>query len=281
MTVPAFGCAIATSRFLSVNGLRLHLLEWSAPERPTILFLHGGSAHAHWFDAVVEPLAGRFHLLSLDQRGHGESQWPAPPAYATENFAADILAVLDALGVDRVVLVGHSMGGHNSMAFAAWHPARVRGVVIVDSRPTIPEDRLSRLRTRGRRSLRRHPTLDAALASFRLLPPETVADPSLLEHLGRAGIAQRDGAWMYRFDPDANGQRRPVDAWRLLDRIAAPTLIVRGEKSPILPRPMAEDMRARIPRASVAEIPGAYHHLVLDAPRPFTALLEPFLETVG
>lgn len=280
MTESPFGCQFATSRTLTLNGLALHLLEWGAPGRPALCFLHGGSAHAHWFDGVAPAFAEGGHVVSLDQRGHGESAWPRPAAYATEDFAADLLALFDALGWSRAVLVGHSMGGHNAMSFAAWHPERVRGLVIVDSRPAIPVERLDRLRHRGRRALRLHPSLEAAVASFRLLPPETTADPALLRHLARMGLVERDGGWVYRFDPDANRQRRPADSWNSLSRIAAPTLIVRGERSPVLPLEMAERMRAAIPRATLVAIPGAYHHLVLDAHAAFRQVLTTFLRSL-
>jgi len=81
-----------------VDSLGLHLLEWGAPGRPALCFLHGGSAHAHWFDLVAPAFAERFHVVSLDQRGHGESQWAEPPAYATEDFAGDLVGVMGALG---------------------------------------------------------------------------------------------------------------------------------------------------------------------------------------
>src|SRR5262249_36240579 len=75
-----FGCESARRRSWSINGLTLSGLEWGAPGRPPLLCLHGGSAHAHWFDAVGPALADRYHVLSLDQRGHGESDWaPASP----------------------------------------------------------------------------------------------------------------------------------------------------------------------------------------------------------
>jgi esterase len=258
--------------------IALHALEVGRPGAPPLCLLHGGAAHAHWFDAVVPALAARHHVVSLDQRGHGESAWASPPAYATEDFAADLLGVMDALGWDRMALVGHSMGGHNAMAFAAWHPERVSGLVVVDSRPALPEDRVERMHARGQRPPRLHTSADAALRSFRLLPPETTADPALLRHLGQVGLVQVNGGWKYRFDPACYAARRPVDAWPLLPRIAAPTLIVRGERSPILTREIADRMQAAIPRAREVEIAGAYHHLVLDAPGPFARALVDFLE---
>jgi pimeloyl-ACP methyl ester carboxylesterase len=281
LNAASFGCERAKSRTVRVGGLALHLLEWGTPGQPALCFLHGGSAHAHWFDLVVPAFADRFHVISLDQRGHGESEWPRPPAYATEDFAADLLGVMAALGWERAVVAGHSMGGHNAMAFAAWHPQRVRALAIVDSRPSIPEERLGRLRRRGWRSLSLHPTVEAAVAAFRLLPRETVADPALLAHLARAGVVQRDGGWQYRFDPEANRQRRPVDTMNLLSRIAAPTLIVRGELSPVLPLELAALMRSTIPHATLTEIPGVYHHLVLDRPEAFVSVLDDFLRRLN
>lgn len=273
----SFGCALARPRRLTVNRLALAALEWGAPRDHGLCFLHGGSAHAHWFDAVVPALADRFHVISLDQRGHGESQWPVPPAYRTEDFAEDLSGVMEALGWKRMSLVGHSMGGHNAMCFAALRPACVERLVIVDSRPAIPVDRLTAMHRRGYRALRRHESPDVAIASFRLLPRETIAPPEFLAHLARAGIIERGGRWTYRFDPACNGTRQPLDAWPLLPTIECPTLIVRGEKSPILPRRMAEEMTKAIPRAVLQEIPRAYHHLVLDTPRAFVTLLEGFL----
>ncbi len=273
----ALACGDALRRAFTLGGLTLRALEWPAAGRPALCFLHGGSAHAHWFDAVVPAFRGRYHIVSLDQRGHGESDWSAGSAYATEDFAADLLGVMDALGWERMALVGHSMGGHNAMAFAAWHPDRLSMLCVVDSRPAIPQDRLHQLHRRGHRGPRRHESLEAALRSFRLLPPETTADPSLLDHLGRQGIVERDGRFLYRFDPDCNGTRRPVDAWPLLPRITAPTLLVRGEHSPILPAPLAKEIAGRIPGARVAEIPRAHHHLVLDEPAAFARTLGEFL----
>ena len=281
MTILQLGCQGAREGQVRVNGLRLRFLELGDPGRPALCLLHGGSAHAHWFDAVTPAFAGRFRLISLDQRGHGASDWADPPAYATEDFAADLLGLMDALGLDRMTLVGHSMGGHNAVAFAAWHPERVRALVVVDSRPAIPPDRLERMRVRGRRPRRLYPSAESAVESFRLLPRETVAEPGLLAHLAQTGIAQRNGGWTYRFDPAATHQRVPTDLWPHLARITAPTLIVRGELSPVLPAETAGRLRVSIAGATLVEIPGAYHHLVLDQPAAFTAALEPFLANVG
>jgi pimeloyl-ACP methyl ester carboxylesterase len=279
MIIP-LGCERARSRVVDVNGLRLHFLESGPSGAPPICFLHGGAAHAHWFDAVTPAFSDRFHVVSLDQRGHGESAWAEPPAYGTEDFTGDLVGLMDVLGWARMIVVGHSMGGHNAMTFAAWHPERVAALVIVDSRPAIPAERLTVMHARGRRIPRVHPSEDVAVQSFRLLPRETVADRALLAHVARAGLMRRDGGWAWRFDPATHGARQPVDAWPLLPRITAPTLITRAALSPVLTQDMAERLRGSVPRASLVTIPGAYHHLTLDRPVEFSAALSTFLATL-
>ena len=277
MTPSPYACDAAGRRSFIVNGMTLRALEWGQPGRPALCFLHGGSAHAHWFDAVVPAFVDSFHIISLDQRGHGESDWAPDARYGTEQFASDLVGVMDHLGWAQMVVVGHSMGGHNAMGFSAWHADRVRGLCVVDSRPSLPAERLQAMHRRGHRGPRRHETLDSALRSFRLLPAETLAAPDLLEHLGRQGISQREGRFLYRFDPECNGARNPADGWSLLPQIKAPTLLVRGELSPIMPEEMAERMKAAIPNARLVTMLGVYHHLVLDAPEAFSRILDDFL----
>src|SRR5258706_12064252 len=105
-----FGCETARPRSLQVGGLTLHALEWGIAGRPALCFLHGGSAHAHWFDLVAPAFVDRYHAIPLDQRGHGERGWVTPPAYAAQNFAADLLCAIDAFGRRPVALVRPSLG---------------------------------------------------------------------------------------------------------------------------------------------------------------------------
>ena len=171
------------------------------------------------------------------------------------------------------------MGGHNAIACAAWHPDRIRGLVIVDSRPAIPAERLAQMKERGVRPPRRHPTVEAAVATFRLLPPETGADPALLAHLARESVAWRDGAVSLRFDPACYAARVPVDGWPLLPRITAPDARGPGRAEPDPPAPDGRAPSRRAARApGWSRYPDAYHHLVLDRPDAFVRELRGFLD---
>ncbi|HEV8674266.1 MAG TPA: alpha/beta hydrolase [Methylomirabilota bacterium] len=266
--------ATARDRFVTVNGLRLRYRDWGGGGRPC-LALHGAAAHAHWWDPVAPSLRPRLRVLALDWRGHGRSAWPRPPAYRSEDLAADLAAVIARLRLERVVIAGHSMGGQAALAFAAWHPGALDRLIVVDAKPASNLQRLLEVRARGERPRPEFPTRAAALRRFRLSPPETTAAPDFVRAIGARGIGRlASGRWAYRFDPACERTRIPVDAWPLLPDIAAPTLIVRGERSTILTREMAERMAKLIPSARLEEIPGAYHHVTLDAP---AAVAECFL----
>jgi pimeloyl-ACP methyl ester carboxylesterase len=270
--------ASARDRFVTVGGLRLRYRDWGGRGQP-LLALHGSAAHAHWWDPVAPYLARRLRVLALDWRGHGRSGWPRPPAYRTEDFAAELLGVIRRLGLERVVVAGHSMGGQAALAFAAWYPDALARLVVLDAKPAVNLARLLARQARGGRARIEFPSRAAALRRFRLSPPETTAEPSLVRAIGSRGI-QRLGPrrWAYRFDPACEQTRVPVDAWPLLPRIAVPTLIVRGEHSTIVDRAMGERMAKLVPSACLEELPGAHHHVTLDAPAALAGCLLAWLD---
>ena len=120
-----------TSRYVQTNGIRLHYLE-DGTNGPTLVLLPGLTANAHSFDGLVAAgLADHIRVLALDLRGRGETD--QPDTYTLADHAADVLGVLDALGLDRVVLGGHSFGGLLTYYLAAAHPERVSRCVVIDA----------------------------------------------------------------------------------------------------------------------------------------------------
>ena len=152
-------------RFVEANGVRLHYVDWGRPEQRPVLFLHGGSAHARWWDFVVSHLGSRFRCIALDLRGHGDSGWPPSPDYRLETHARDVAALVDALDLRDLALVGHSYGGFVSMVYAPEAAARLTALVIVDSRIRISE--------RSARYLEALRKLVSAIAHLASLPNDT------------------------------------------------------------------------------------------------------------
>ncbi|MFB3091666.1 MAG: alpha/beta fold hydrolase, partial [Dehalococcoidia bacterium] len=122
---------------VSVNGLNLHYLDWGTEGRPMMVLLHGLRGHAHSWDDVSMALLRDYHVLALDQRGRGDSGWATDGDYSGKAYVSDLLGFCDALKLDSFILVGHSMGGRNSLSFAGQHSGRLQKLIIVDIGPTV------------------------------------------------------------------------------------------------------------------------------------------------
>ena len=127
--------ATPTDRFVDANGLRFHYLEWGAPEATPIVMLHGFAQTAHTWDFLALYLSGRYRVIALDQRGHGDSDWAPDGSYTLDDHQADLKAIVTALELSDTVFIGLSMGGRNAYVYAADNPGDVKALVIVDSAP--------------------------------------------------------------------------------------------------------------------------------------------------
>ena len=271
------------SRFLTVNGLRLHHLDWGNPEAPPLVYVHGLRGTAHAFAGPARYLRDRFHVIATDVRGRGDSAWSPEAHYRYGDYVADLAGVADALGLARFTLVGTSMGGIIAMAYAGAHPDRVERLVINDIGPD-EEPGSERITQAVAATPESFPSLEAALAhlgeSFPLrarLSDQDQRDQALAE-LRQA----TDGRWVWKMDPAIARQRteggsppRP-DLWPVLERLTCPTLVVWGVESDVLSERQARRMAEVLPKGRLAAVPGVGHAPTLMEPEA-RAALEDFL----
>ncbi len=265
-----------TERFAAPPGGEptLHALHFGAPSHPALVLLHGGGANAHWWDHVAPALADRFHVVALDFRGHGESDWPE--ALEPGAFERDLEALLAHLGRSDVHLVGHSMGGHVALAHAARHP-ETRAVCAIDPALGAPrrDRRRARLALAARRSYR---SREEAIERFRFLPPAPQAPESLRRAIAEHSVrAEPDGRFGFKFDPRWFGLAPgPGPA---LERVACPVLVLRGEQSPLLTESGLAELLERLPDGRGLSIPGTGHNVHLERPAEVLRALASFLAT--
>ena len=265
--------------FIDANGVRLHYVDWGTAGQRPILLLHGGSAHARWWDFVVAPLADRYRCVALDLRGHGDSTWAATLDYRLETHAGDVAAVVDGLDLRDVAVVGHSFGGFVAMVFAPQADARLSALVVVDSRARISERSARYLEALRKLRHPRYATLEEAVQRFRLLPSAHQARPEILAHVVRHGLIQTaDGTWTLKFDRRAMAGTPAQDLSPRLAAVRCPILAVRGELSEIISAAGLAEFGAANPRTVTAEIAGAHHHVMLDQPEALAAVVRDFLE---
>jgi pimeloyl-ACP methyl ester carboxylesterase len=268
-----------TSRFVEAGEVKLHYLDYGTEGRPPMLCVHGGAAHAHWFDFVAPALTSKYHVRSVDLRGHGDSAWVEPPEYTYATYAADLEAFAEKLDLRDFVLVGHSMGGTVCLLYAAMHPERVGKLVIVDSTVNLSPERIAALRDIGSRSGSQYDSLDELVKRYRLRPGISLAPAETVEYIARHSARESpDGKWRHKFDRNVYATRELFDGMPYWSRIRAPTLLVKGDHSDRISQEIFERVKAECPQAVLAEVKASGHHVTLDNPNGFVEALNRFLD---
>ncbi|MBO54620.1 MAG: hypothetical protein CL886_03070 [Dehalococcoidia bacterium] len=272
-----------TDHEVTLHGMKFHYLEWGEPTKPLIVMLHGGSQQAHSWDFVSLPLSENYHILALDQRGHGDSAWASDGDYSTEGHQTDIDAFVSNLGLSGFHLIGHSMGGRNSYVWASSNSEKLRSLTIVDTGPEAQH--------RGRNRIQNFRELPDELDSF-----EDFAN-RVQEYTGRTreqtlgalkySIREReDGKWTWKYDKllRTPGHQTPQPSseqlWEAVAKITCPTLVVRGGNSDIFAHETMEKMSQVIPNCSTVTVPNAGHLVAGDNPTDFLAAVNSFYSTI-
>ncbi len=264
-------------RFVTINRLRLHYLDWGTEGKPPFLLLHGGSAYAHWWDFVAPALAENFRVIALDQRGHGDSDHVTPPAYGTRHYLADLQQFIATLGLHKPVLMGHSMGGHNSIIYATQHAQELAALILVDTDAAYPEAAVQFLRKLGEKPAKEFDSFVEAISRFQLLPRETYISTEKLRYLASFAFHERpDGKWTAKLDRKTLF-RDPIDGRPFLSQITCPTLIVRAEHSPLLSHEKINRLVSNLPNGRWVEVKDTYHHVMLDNPEGLVQAVREFL----
>lgn len=241
----------------------MHVVDHGGAGRPVVL-LHGGSAHARWWDFVV-PHLGDVHAYALDLRGHGDSD-AATGDYAIGDYASDVGAMIEHFALARPLLVGHSFGSFVALRHALDDPDSASGLVLVDGRASFGESGSRAMRLLGMLGAAEYPTLEEAVSKFRPLPKATIASPEVLRHVASHGFREQQGRWMTKFDRASLGAHEPFDLRGRLGELEVPVLIVRGEHSTVLSAASARKLADACRDAMLVELPGCHHHLPIDRP---------------
>ena len=277
-TPPAWfvdGCAAAQDHgAVTVDGCRIVYRAWGEAGRPVVVLVHGGAAHAGWWDHVGPHLTAGHRVVALDLSGHGDSGHRAD--YFIETWATEVLAVAAAESDQLPILVGHSMGGLVVLSAAGRPGTPLRGVVAVDIVPESdgPDGYGPTPRPPGTAN-RVYESRDLALSRFRTLPGDESSLTFVRDHLAATSIKEVDGGWTWKFH--LHIMRRARMALSDFAPVTCDAAIVRGERG----LGSAEDAAALAhrlgPAVPVTTIPNAGHHIMLDQPVALIATLQTLL----
>lgn len=265
---------------------RFHFLEWGAPDAPTIVLLHGGHQSAHSWDLVSLHLAQKYRVLALDQRGHGDSEWARDWDYSNDTMARDAEAFIRTMGLEKPIVMAHSMGGRNSMLLARNAPGIMRGLVIVDVGPEVLERGRKVISTFVREN-QEFDDLEHFVENVRKYDPYRSREH--IERTVKYNMIQRvDGKFVSKCD--SNPRRAGAQAQKTqqdnvtLEEVAAfdfPVLIVRGETSNILEPDAAERFRDALPQGQLVTVPECGHNVHSQNTLGFLDAIGPFLEKLS
>jgi len=271
-------------RQVIVGSMRFHYLDWGGSGHP-ILLLHGGGLNAHTWDVVCLMLRDRYRCVALDQRGHGDSEWSPANDYGVETQVVDVEGFVDSLKLANPVLVGQSMGGLNSMAYAVRRSVQMKALVVVDVGPEINPAGTQRIREfAGTPELESPEAFLERAVKFNPLRNPAVLRRSLFYNLRQLPT----GKWALKHDQrrasEEVGRIAAAQRERLakeVSQISCPTLIVRGALSDVLSDEAAEKFARSLPHARWLRVENAGHNVQGDNPRGLLDAMNPFLREVG
>jgi esterase len=272
--------ALPQDRYVRLNDLRFHYLDWGNTHLPPMLLLHGIRLQAHTWDLAALLLRQNYHVIALDQRGHGDTEW-TPQSRLTEDtfdlMLEDTHQFVEHLGLTQFVLVGMSMGGITAMRYAARYTSPT-ALCIVDIAPeTLRSDvSLNDFKTQTEELERFEDFVERAHG---FMPHRPLAQ---LRYSLKHSLKQlANGTWTWKQDqrPGAVHSTRPLaDLWNDLPRINAPTLLIRGAQSNVLAASVAQRAVALLPDGKLVTIDPATHNVHSDNPKAFAAELHSFLQ---
>ena len=273
-------------RTIKANGLNFHYLEWGDSSKPTLVMFHGVSQQAHSWDFISLNLSPDYHVIAVDQRGHGDTDWAEDGIYSLDSMQADMDGVIEAIGLDDFNLMGHSMGGRNSFIWASRHPKTLRSLTIVDTGPETQRQ--------GQDRIRNFRELPNDLDSF-----QEFAD-RIKEYTGRTeeqvlgalkySIRQTsDGKWSWKWDPATKNRSRmgsdpkwPVEKlWECVQAVDCPSLVLRGDRSDIFAEETLAKMGEVMVDCTTETISNAGHLVQGDNPVDFITAARGLLSKVN
>jgi esterase len=264
-------------RFVTVGGQRLHYLDWGNAAAPPLVLLHGIDRVAHTFDHVAPRFAGRYHVVAMDLRGHGDSGWDPEGRYLVEDHVGDLEGLVRALGLRRITLWGNSTGGRVVQVFAGLHPDLVDAVIAEDVGPERPRSIADAYARRVKQEENGWAGPEALLAQMRAAA--TPLPDQVLEPYVRYGTKRRDdGRLVWKRDPNLVKGFVETELWRYVRDIKAPVLYVLGGRSTIVPPATQEELKKTLPQVRIVTMPGLGHYPSDEKPEEFVRIVDEFLK---
>ena len=280
------GCAFAQTsttpapsyedRYIVVNGIRLHYLDWGSNGKPPFIMLHGISRVAHQFDHLAPHFKNDYHVMAIDMRGHGDSGWSPEGAYLVEDYVKDLEAFVDQLNLRNLVLLGNSTGGRVVQVYAGLHPDRLSRLISEDVGPERTTDIAAAFTRQVEQEADGWATEEELVAQLKRSNAKTPEE--ILRGYAHYGAKRReDGRIVWKRDPNLAKGFVPTELWRFVREIKCPTIYILGGASRIVPMETQDELRKTIPGVQIVVMPGLGHYPDQESTEEFLKIVKAFL----
>lgn len=273
----------------SPDGTALHYLHWPNTNSDSLcILLHGFTNDAHIFDGISKQLQKHHQVVSIDFRGHGDSDWDKQARYSHEQLIADTVFIIKQFDIplQRMHILGHSLGARIAALMLSQQSWQARSFCIIDTGPEVRQAGVNKVRQDAQSTPKTFQS-QAAYLEF-LQQMYFLAQPEKLEQLAYWGVKAVNGEYVPKTDPaftqalwtPQKNLRTPLNEqlWQALKNIHCRCLILRGQASAILSQQTAEKMAVVMSNAQVEVIARAGHALMVDNPEAFERAVLGFIE---
>ena len=254
-----------TSDYFQSNDLNLHYINYKTNAHKPLIMLHGMRSYAQAWNDVAEQLVDNFDIYALDQRGRGDSDWSLDSNYDTEAYVDDLTNFIKTKGFNKLSLMGHSMGGSNSIVFASKNPEMVESLVIVDIGPSVSTSiGGKRINQELSDTPKEFESLEDVKIFWRKQRP-SISEHALNERVNFTIKQLESGKYGFKWDVQGIAKAKiRADGeymWDCVRKIKCPTLLIRGAESDILQHDVATQMIKENHNIALIEIPDATHYV--------------------
>ncbi len=263
-------------RFITVNKLRLHYLDWGSPDKPPFIMLHGIGRVAHSFDHIAPRFSARYHVIAMDMRGHGDSAWSPEGAYLVEDYVKDLEAVVEQLNLRGLTLLGNSTGGRVVQVYAGLHTDRMARLVVEDVGPERTNEIASGFARRVEQEEKGWASEDELVAS--LMKNSKVSEPLQRNYAHYGSKLREDGRVVWKRDPNLVKGFVPTELWEYVNKIKCPTIYILGGASSIVPPETQKQLKQMLPDVEIVTMPGLGHYPHVEAPEEYLKIVSAFVK---
>ena len=263
---------------VKIKGSKISYNCWGEKNKPGLIFVHGGMAHADWWNFITPYFLKTHRVIAMNLGGMGDSEWRKE--YSTETWGLEIEGVCKKEKLKKPIIIGHSLGGMCGVYAASIMKKNLYGLVIVDTAILPPSDKPPKFDFKIRAN-KIYKSLKEIKSRFRLVPGQIDALGYIMDYIAEKSIKKNKGGWTWKFDPNYmkifNSEsflERQTVYRNKLKGLKCRVAILRGEKSVIFPGSSAKYMHELMDKKSpIINVPEAHHHIMVDQPMALISAL--------